>query len=107
METRYPGKVVLYQNSLKKEDVNHWITTLSDFQPAGGRRSLDIDYDMYGAGEAELAWLDEEVEINTGDGSAADTGAQLINTIYSKIKEQKFSIGHLKFFWMMESAGKK
>lgn len=58
---------------------------------------MDIDYDIYGAGEAELAWLDEEIEIYTNDGDAADAGAQLINRIYSKIKEQELSIGHLKF----------
>jgi Ni2+-binding GTPase involved in maturation of urease and hydrogenase len=97
METRYSHKVVLYQNSLERRDLDYWFTALSTFQPAGSRRSLDIDYDVYGAGEAELAWLDDEIEINTSEGNAADAATQLINGIYSKIKEQRFSIGHLKF----------
>jgi len=103
IETRYSHKVVLYQNSLERRDLNHWITTLRTFQPAGSRRSLDIDYDIYGAGEAELAWLDEEIEIYTSKGNAGVAGTQLINGIYSKSKEQRFSIGHLKF--LLESGG--
>jgi len=107
MESRYPHKVVLYQNSLERKDLNYWITALSTFQPTGSRRSLDIDYDVYGAGEAELTWLDEEIDIYTSEGNAADAGTQLINGIYSKIKEQRFSIGHLKFLLQSENHQEK
>lgn len=97
MRARFPNKIVLYQNSLANEDVCNWLAALNDFQLLGVRKSLEIDYELYGAGEAELAWLDEEVEIYAGGGDALDAGAWLINTIYSNISRQELPIGHLKF----------
>jgi hypothetical protein len=92
---QYPYKEILYQNSLEKKDIQQWLNSLNSLQPQKQRRSLDINYDNYGAGEAELAWFDAEVEIC--DKSAAGVGAILINRIYKKINDLKLPIGHLKF----------
>jgi hypothetical protein len=58
---------------------------------------LDIDYAIYGAGEARLAWLDDEAEIISPENRAIEAATALVNTIYAKIQEQGYPIGHLKF----------
>ena len=94
----YSGKLILYQNSLSGKSIQKWITTLfHKYQNPFLRQSLQLDYDKYGAGEAELAWLDEEIHIHTDDNNAANAGVLLTQKIYSKLNEQGCPIGHLKF----------
>ncbi|MDP4285930.1 MAG: GTP-binding protein [Bacteroidota bacterium] len=96
--TKYGNKIIHYQNSLSKESVIEWIQLITDnFHDPSLRTTPEIDYDIYGAGEAELAWLDEEIGIVTKDKSAIAAAYRLINTIYNKLKELSYPIGHLKF----------
>lgn len=88
---------VLYQNSLNPSDIQRWLDTVNNFKIPGSRESLDINYDDYAMGEAEMAWYDSEVEIVTRNGSAGEIGYRFISNIYDKIKEQQYIIGHLKF----------
>ncbi len=96
VKSRYPHKTVLYQNSLEPESIGRWLEALSNFQTAPSK-SLELDYDIYGVGEAELAWFDSEVKIISMVNNAFSEASELINKIYSKINLQKLSIGHLKF----------
>lgn len=93
----FPDKTILYQNSLSKEEILNWLEVCDDYCNTTLRTTLDIDYDRYGAGEAELVWLDEELGIITQDNSAVETALLLANTIYNKIKSRNYPIGHLKF----------
>ena len=56
-----------------------------------------MDYDRYGAGEARLGWLDEELEIFSPEGRAVVAATRLVNAIYSGIRRRHYAIGHLKF----------
>jgi G3E family GTPase len=94
----YSTKKTLFLNSFDKELVHEWITACNDFRPSQNRKSLELDYDLYGEGEARLAWLDEELSIFTADKTAATLALQLVDTIYKSINEYKYFIGHLKFF---------
>jgi len=96
VKKEYPGKKVIYQNSLERDSILKWLSSLNDFQ-LQSRKSLDLDYDIYGGGEAELGWLDAEIEIYTIEQDAMNSGIELINKIYSQINSQQLSIGHLKF----------
>jgi hypothetical protein len=60
-------------------------------------QSLDIDYARYGAGEAQLAWLDETITIKTPNGNGREVTSQLMTGITSAINEKNWAIGHLKF----------
>lgn len=98
IEEQIGYKKILYQNSLNIEDVAKWIQTIFDLhQDPKLRTSLEVDYDKYGAGEAEMAWLDEEVGILTIDKDAVSTGGRFIKNIFEKIIERGYPIGHLKF----------
>jgi G3E family GTPase len=93
----FSGKTILYQNSLSEEGIQHWLDTCENFHNATLRPALSIDYDKYGAGEAELAWLDEEIGIASEDKNAVKAALLLADTIYNKIKAGNYPIGHLKF----------
>jgi len=94
----YGDKVIHYQNSLSRESIIEWLQFVNDnFYNSSRRSTPEINYDIYGAGEAELAWLDEEIGIVADDKNAVAAGYNLINKIYTKIVQHEYSIGHLKF----------
>jgi G3E family GTPase len=97
MQEKYTGKILLYQDSLNEKDVQHWLRTLDHDQFAGSLQSLHIDYDKYAAGEASLAWLDEELEIFSAENNAFQHVQDLMNNILKKINEKNLPIAHLKF----------
>lgn len=96
MEEKYGDKIILYQNSYDPASVRNWLDTLEKNTNGSGLSSLSIDYDVYGAGEAMLAWLDEELQIKSAS-SATASSQNLIRSIHKKITDRQLPIGHLKF----------
>jgi Ni2+-binding GTPase involved in maturation of urease and hydrogenase len=97
LQEKYAGKTLLYQNSMNEESVAQWLGVLDDYKPANTLQSLDIDYDLYGSGEASLAWFDQELKIRSVGNNALQEAVGLINNIYKKICGHNYPIGHLKF----------
>lgn len=97
LSAQYPEKTVVYVNGRDAESITGWLTVLQQQSEESGLSSLQIDYDIYGAGEAALAWLDEELEIYSSNETAMEEAAILADKIYQKIQKKKFAIGHLKF----------
>ncbi|MEO8764012.1 MAG: GTP-binding protein [Ginsengibacter sp.] len=97
MQEKYGSKILLYQNSLNEDNIRQWLQALDNYQYAGELPSLGIDYDTYAAGEAKLAWLDQELEIYSANNTALQQSEDLINSIYKKINVHQYTIGHLKF----------
>jgi len=96
--SRYPYKQILFINSFNNDDLARWLDMLNNHNIATRRKSLDIDYDVYVAGEAALAWFDQELEIISTEKNAREIAVSLINKIYSAITHDNLEIGHLKFF---------
>lgn len=96
---KFPEKTILCQNSLDTESVGKWIETLnqSSGEVISERKSLDIDYQIYGSGEAELAWFDQEIEIHSESAVAPQIGKQIIEQILEGTENRHWTIGHLKF----------
>ncbi|MCX6238630.1 MAG: hypothetical protein NTY07_13890 [Bacteroidia bacterium] len=94
--TRFARKILIFQNSLNPRNIQNWLTTLETL-PIRRRDSLDIDYQIYGKGEADLVWLDEEVNIHTEDQSAFKVALLFIESMVEEIKQKQIPIGHLKF----------
>jgi Ni2+-binding GTPase involved in maturation of urease and hydrogenase len=105
LASEYPGKTVLYQNSRKDSDITRWIELTGSCRPAR-RVSLELDYAVYGAGEARLAWLDKRISI-VGQGGAVVIARRIMDGIFRRIQEQRLFIGHLKFFVETERWKKK
>jgi G3E family GTPase len=94
----FPVKKILYQNSLAGNDIQKWTNTLCQFQQPADRSSLELDYDRYGDGEAQLAWLDQSVTILSSQKNAVEIAKEIISSIDDHIKQQNLVTGHLKFF---------
>lgn len=96
MNEKYGDKILLYQNSLEVTNIQQWLHVL-DNELFKNSSSLQIDYNVYGVGEAKLAWHDQELEIYSTNNNATQTAADLIGTIFQKIYLNNYPIGHLKF----------
>lgn len=93
LQTRYPDKTILYQNSFDETHIARWLHTLDSTGYTKDLPSLDIDYDTYAAGEAKLAWLDQQLEIESPSHEAQHAALALCK----KIAQTPHPIGHLKF----------
>ncbi len=97
MKEKYPDKILLWQNSLEPAHIMNWLQVSEQNPAAFSLPSLDIDYTVYGAGEACLAWLDQELEIYSNSNNARGNAIDLINRIHQKISDRDLPVGHLKF----------
>lgn len=97
IEKKYINKAILYQNSFELESISKWVNSIFEYQNPTLRSTLQLDYHKYAAGEAEMAWLDEEIGILSEDKNAIAIGILFINMVYAKIIELGYPIGHLKF----------
>ncbi|MGN6340340.1 MAG: GTP-binding protein [Ginsengibacter sp.] len=96
MNKRYGGKTLLYQNSFDAANIHQWLQVL-DNNPATTPSSLQINYDVYGEGEAKLAWHDQRLEIESMSQNATGAATGLMKAISKKIHFNKYPVGHLKF----------
>ncbi|HLI91981.1 MAG TPA: GTP-binding protein [Puia sp.] len=97
MGREYGDKIVLFQNSLAEESVGQWLACCDNYSDRELRPALDIDYGIYGAGEAQLAWMDEEIGIVSPDANAVRTAYELMQMLHRRITGNGWPIGHLKF----------
>jgi Ni2+-binding GTPase involved in maturation of urease and hydrogenase len=98
LRNEYPGKTIVYQNSFRRDDIVAWLDLLDQLTGHQDRDSLTIDYDVYGEGEAKLAWLDKSIIIQSPLGNGGFVARQIIRSIFNQLKQQQLTIGHLKFF---------
>lgn len=103
--TEYAGIPYLLQNSTDETDVTNWLDRLERMKTSGV--VLDIDYNTYGEGEAQMAWLDKKLVIEDAGGMAADVARKIMAAIFRRIAEERLLIGHLKFFMDAGSWNKK
>ena len=97
LETDYPGKKLLFQNSYDESNISNWLFAIENFNPSSERSSLSIDYDIYAKGELSLAWMDEAIVFKSTDGTATTAAFALTQLIYKKMIVAGYPIGHLKF----------
>lgn len=97
IKAEYPHNVILHQNSFDEDDVGRWLIAVDNFTNHY-RNSLDIDYDVYAAGESKLAWLDKNIMIETPLMNAIFVAEKIIGSIADRLQLQHIPIGHLKFF---------
>ncbi len=94
---RFPTKIVRLQNSLDGSSVDAWLSWLessADVAPSG---AIQIDYERYGAGEAQLAWLDQKIRLAAPRGRLREAVVALMGGLLDGIRERRLPIGHVKF----------
>jgi G3E family GTPase len=98
MKDTFASKQILFQNSMNNDSISKWIELIDNQSKTKEHKSIDIDYDIYGAGEANLAWLDEEIEIISSNNSSVELAYSFIEDLSSIIVQKGLPIGHLKFY---------
>jgi hypothetical protein len=93
----FPQKAYLLQNALVPKGTDSWIKHITGSEAQLPETTLGINYQRYGAGEARLAWLDEEWVIPVKEGEGREVLVVLLEQIDSALKFQKIPVGHLKF----------
>jgi len=97
LERRFPGKPYLMQSSLSIAGVTPWLNVIQSGSLALPDKSLNIDYNRYGAGEAQLAWLDEQISLKFPPGQGKRILQEIISDLLQALSERRAGIGHLKF----------
>jgi Ni2+-binding GTPase involved in maturation of urease and hydrogenase len=96
VQARYPGVPVLRVSALTGEGFDA-LTALLDQDGAFGRRILDIDYDTYAEGEAELGWLNGSARVEAAEPFFVD---ELLLTIVRRLRQElaarSAEVAHLK-----------
>lgn len=100
----YPQKAVRLQSAFSDESIAEWAALIESGTLPLPQDSLEIDYDRYGAGEAELAWLDEQLVFEARDGNGGAVVRHLLMEMMDEITANDYPIGHLKY--EIESAGR-
>jgi G3E family GTPase len=106
LTTEYNGKLVTFQNSTRQTDIAHWLELLNKAIPSK-RKSLEIDYGLYGEGEAKLAWADKAFTILSTTENAVFIARYIVGKIIDHLQEQRLFIGHLKCFLESSLASEK
>ncbi len=84
LEREFPGRPVLEVSAATGEGLDRWWVTLSGLGP-GGMRAVDVDYDTYAEGEAELGWLNARFRL---EATAPFDAAQLLRALVDGVRER-------------------
>jgi Ni2+-binding GTPase involved in maturation of urease and hydrogenase len=97
LERNHPGKPYLLQSSLSAAGVRPWLARIDTGELELPDAHLEIDYARYGAGEAQLAWLDEEMTLDLPEENPRARLVDLLRRILAAIENCGAGVGHLKF----------
>lgn len=97
LKAKLPGKPYLTQSALTLTGVQTWAERIEAGALEFPQSTLEMDYARYGAGEAQLAWLDEEVKLTVPAGQGRAVVQRVLADFAKAIKTQGAGIGHVKF----------
>ena len=81
------------------EALQEWLQQDGDF----GRRVLDIDYDTYADGEAELGWLNSSIQVSAdAEFSLDELLLGIVRRLQESLKEHSAEAAHLKSIGLWE-----
>jgi Ni2+-binding GTPase involved in maturation of urease and hydrogenase len=99
---QYPG-VPLLRVSAKTGQGFEALTELLDQQGQFGRRILDIDYDVYAEGEAELGWLNSSARVTAAAPFALDDFLlDIVGKLQGALARSGAEVAHLKAIGLSE-----
>jgi Ni2+-binding GTPase involved in maturation of urease and hydrogenase len=104
VSSQYPGTPLL-RVSAKTGQGFMMVTEVLDQPGDFGRKILDIDYDTYAAGEAELGWLNSSVHIRAGARFELDKLLlDVIRDLQLRLQGTGAEVAHLKVIGLWEGA---
>lgn len=104
LEQQYPGMPVI-RMSAKSGAGFEALCEFLDQRGVFGRRVMEVDYEIYAEGEAELGWLNCQAELTAS--SPLDLDAALVNTVsrlQAEFIQADAEIAHLKVIGLADGA---
>lgn len=104
IEEHYPGVPTLRMSA--RTGVGFaGLTELLDQQGVFGRRILDIDYDIYAEGEAELGWLNSNLRVvSSRPFDLDDLLVRIVDGLRSRLRTLDAEAAHLKTIGLADAA---
>jgi G3E family GTPase len=104
LTAKYPGVPVL-RISAKTGQGFDAFTALLDQEGNFGKKLLDIDYDIYAEGEAELGWLNSSVHLNAAQPFVLDEVLlEVVRKLHAALKQHHGEVAHLKVIGLGQTA---
>ena len=104
IETEYPGRPVLRCSARNGEGFTTLVETLEQ-RGQFGRRVMEVDYDVYAEGEAELGWLNSQVVVQSTSEFELDTFLMdLIARLHGRLLTSSAEAAHLKVIGLCEGS---
>ncbi|MBE0698894.1 MAG: hypothetical protein IH586_18410 [Anaerolineaceae bacterium] len=94
---KFPSTPYLMQSSLSQAGVQPWLEQIQSGNLQLPEAALEINYQRYGAGEAQLAWFDVEMAISFPENQGRALLRLALRRLLEDLAAQKAGIGHLKF----------
>ena len=76
--------------------VKDWLDYIMSVQVTG-QNLAEVDYDLYGAGEAAYGWMNATYQFASDGEDFADKADKLLNALASAFEEERVAVGHVKF----------
>lgn len=101
----WPGTSIFDMSALTDRGVAEWLVAVAG-AAGGGNRILEVDYDTYARGEAELGWLNGTVALSTdSDINWSALTLELTRRLQRELAARSAEIGHLKL--LLECGGER
>lgn len=94
-QARYPDKRLLMLSALADKDVALWVEAIEGGQAQPPLAALDLDYARYGAGEQQLAWVDQALVLRAPRNPWPALYA-LLKALSEQARQREMPIGHIK-----------
>ena len=104
IETEYPGRPVLRCSAKTGDGFTALLETLEQ-RGQFGRRVMEVDYDIYAEGEAELGWLNSQVVVESTQEFDLDAFLMdLIQRLHARLLSSNAEAAHLKVIGLCEGS---
>ncbi len=104
IEVEYPGLPVLRCSAKTGQGMDTFVAMLEQ-RGQFGRRVMEVDYDVYAEGEAELGWLNSQVTVEgAADFAIDDLLTDLISRLHTRLVASDSEAAHLKVSGLCDGA---
>ncbi len=102
LDEQFPGRAIVRMSAKTGEGFEAYLEFLHQ-QGQFGTRVMELDYDVYAEGEAELGWLNSQVRIRADDPIDLDgLLVGLVGVLQSSLAQEEAEIAHLKAIGMAD-----
>lgn len=102
INSEYPGRPIVEMSALTGDGFME-LTRILDRNGAAGVHEMEVDYDVYAKGEAELGWLNTQLRVEAAERWSLDAYLlSLVDTLRIRLDDDGAETAHLKVIGMSD-----